>query len=168
MKFSIKHFFSKCEQICTKLQIQSHLLKKALMKNFIFYPVKYELPRLLHRHFTSCLHLFNWRAFKQIYQLTEKLISFFINFTHHKIKIKQVNIQGVVFIISWFTCLVSSCTLIPLVLLVQSLAVLVRSLVILICRFVFFACPLVISVCPLVVLAVISTGLLITDVTSSY
>ena len=33
MKFSIKDFFSKCDQ---KLQILSHLLKKSLLKNFIF------------------------------------------------------------------------------------------------------------------------------------
>ena len=36
MKFSIKGFFSKCEQIREKLRIWSHLLKKSLMENFIF------------------------------------------------------------------------------------------------------------------------------------
>ena len=36
MKFSIKDFFSKCDQIRRKLQIWSHLLKKSLMVNFIF------------------------------------------------------------------------------------------------------------------------------------
>ena len=36
MKFSIKDFFSKCEQIRRKLRIWSHLLKKSLMENFIF------------------------------------------------------------------------------------------------------------------------------------
>ena len=36
MKFSTKDFFSKCEQICSKLQIWSYLLKKILMENFIF------------------------------------------------------------------------------------------------------------------------------------
>ena len=36
MKFSIKNFFSKCDQIRRKLQIWSHLLKKSLMENFIF------------------------------------------------------------------------------------------------------------------------------------
>ena len=36
MKFSIKNFFSKCGQICRKLWIWSHLLKKSLMENFIF------------------------------------------------------------------------------------------------------------------------------------
>ena len=36
MKFSIKDFFSKCDQIRRKLRIWSHSLKKRLMKNFIF------------------------------------------------------------------------------------------------------------------------------------
>ena len=40
MKFSIKDFFSKCDQICRKLWISSHLLKKPLMDNFIFCAVK--------------------------------------------------------------------------------------------------------------------------------
>ena len=35
-KFSIKDFFSKCDQIRRKLPIWSHLLKKSLMENFIF------------------------------------------------------------------------------------------------------------------------------------
>ena len=36
MKFSIKGFFSKCDQIRNFLRIWSHLLKKSLMENFIF------------------------------------------------------------------------------------------------------------------------------------
>ena len=36
MKFSIKDFFSKSDQIRRKLQIWSHLLKKSLMENLIF------------------------------------------------------------------------------------------------------------------------------------
>ena len=36
MKFSIKDFFSKFDQICRKLRIWSHSLKKSLMENFIF------------------------------------------------------------------------------------------------------------------------------------
>ena len=36
MKFPIKDFFSKCDQICRKLRIWLHLLKKSLMENFIF------------------------------------------------------------------------------------------------------------------------------------
>ena len=36
MKFSIKDFFSKCDQIRRKKSIWSHLLKKSLIENFIF------------------------------------------------------------------------------------------------------------------------------------
>ena len=36
MKFSIKDFFSKCDQIRGKMGISSHLLKKSLMENFNF------------------------------------------------------------------------------------------------------------------------------------
>ena len=36
MRLSIKDLFSKCDQICWKLRIWSHLLKKSLMENFIF------------------------------------------------------------------------------------------------------------------------------------
>ena len=39
MKFSIKGFFSKCDQIHRKLQIWSHLLEKSLMETFLFYAV---------------------------------------------------------------------------------------------------------------------------------
>ena len=35
MKFSIKDFFSKCNQIHSLLQIWSHLLKKSLVENFM-------------------------------------------------------------------------------------------------------------------------------------
>ena len=36
MKFSIKDFFNKCDQIRSFLRIRSHLLKKSLMENFSF------------------------------------------------------------------------------------------------------------------------------------
>ena len=36
MKFSIKDFSSKCDQIRRKLRIWPHLLEKSLMENFIF------------------------------------------------------------------------------------------------------------------------------------
>ena len=36
MKFSIKDFFSKCEQIRSFLRIWSYLLKKSLMENLLF------------------------------------------------------------------------------------------------------------------------------------
>ena len=41
MKFSIKDFFSKCDQISSILRIWSHLLKKSLMENFIFCEVHF-------------------------------------------------------------------------------------------------------------------------------
>ena len=34
MKFSIKYFFSKCDQIRRRLHIWSYLLKKSLIENF--------------------------------------------------------------------------------------------------------------------------------------
>ena len=40
MKFSIKDFFSKIDQIRWKMRIWSHLLKKSLMQNFVFCAVK--------------------------------------------------------------------------------------------------------------------------------
>ena len=40
MKFPIKDFFSKCDQIYRKLRIWSHLLKKSLKENIIFCAVK--------------------------------------------------------------------------------------------------------------------------------
>ena len=43
MKFSIKGFFSKCDQIRRKLRIWSNLLRKFLMENFIFCAVIYQI-----------------------------------------------------------------------------------------------------------------------------
>ena len=39
IKFSVKDYFSKCDQIRRKLQIWSHLLKQSFMENFAFYVV---------------------------------------------------------------------------------------------------------------------------------
>ena len=41
LNFSIKDFFSKCDQIRSFLQIWPHLLKKSLMKNLIFSTVEF-------------------------------------------------------------------------------------------------------------------------------
>ena len=41
MKFSIKDFFTKCDQIHSFLRIWSHLLKKSLVENFIFCAVSH-------------------------------------------------------------------------------------------------------------------------------
>ena len=43
MKFSIKDFHSKCDQIRRKLRSWSHLLEKSSMENFIFCAVLFEL-----------------------------------------------------------------------------------------------------------------------------
>ena len=44
IKFFIKDFFSKCDQIRSFLQIWTHLLKKSLMENFSFYAVVVAIP----------------------------------------------------------------------------------------------------------------------------
>ena len=46
IKFSIKDFFSKCDQIGSFLRIWSHLLKKSLMDNFFFVQCKSQLLHL--------------------------------------------------------------------------------------------------------------------------
>ena len=43
MKFSIKDFSSKCDQIRSFLRVWSHLLEKSLMQNFIFCAVLFAL-----------------------------------------------------------------------------------------------------------------------------
>ena len=51
MMFSIKDFFSKCDQIRRFLGTSSHLLKKFLMKNFFFCAVIKSLLGLLSFRF---------------------------------------------------------------------------------------------------------------------
>ena len=51
MKFSIKDFFSTCDQIRRKLGIWSHLLEKSLMEIFIFC----EVPTI---YFHELLHFY--------------------------------------------------------------------------------------------------------------
>ena len=46
MKFSIKDFSSKCDQIRRKLQFWSDLLEKCLMENFIFGAVMQAFSRI--------------------------------------------------------------------------------------------------------------------------
>ena len=70
MRFSIKDFFSKCDQTRSVLRIWSHLQKKSLMENFIF--VHLTAAWLLHNHwvtvekttsFTYCLITVNYADF---------------------------------------------------------------------------------------------------------
>ena len=51
MKFSIKNFFSKCDQIRSFMQIWSHLLKKPLIENFLCSDI------LLRRAYNLAKHL---------------------------------------------------------------------------------------------------------------
>ena len=87
MKFSIKDFFSKSDQIRSFLRIWSHLLKKSLMENFIFYAVSWTtLPKHLNRQkeevvifvdrVSYATKIFRWRhqnTKKNVYCLTEFL-----------------------------------------------------------------------------------------------
>ena len=52
MKFLVKDFFIKCDQISSFLRIWSHLLKKSLIENFIFCAVitRTYLSLLFHTH----------------------------------------------------------------------------------------------------------------------
>ena len=59
MKFSMKDFSSKCDQIRRKLRIWSHLLKKSLMENLIFCAVGKTL--LKNRNWTFPAVLFTWK-----------------------------------------------------------------------------------------------------------
>ena len=63
MKFSIKDFSSKCDQIRRKPRIWSHLLEKSLMENFIFVQSS-ELVSLAN-YIPFAATLFNWT--KQLY-----------------------------------------------------------------------------------------------------
>ena len=55
MKFSIRDFFSKCDQICRKLRTWSHLLKKSLMEHFMFCAVQVHNIRIgTKSKFTEC------------------------------------------------------------------------------------------------------------------
>ena len=55
MKFSIKDFFSKCDQVRSFLRIWSHLLEKSLTENFVFCKVivrdNMKMIRILIRFF---------------------------------------------------------------------------------------------------------------------
>ena len=60
MKFCIKDFFSKCDQIPSFLWIWSHLLKKSLTENFIFCAVSY-----------NCKSIYKLYKYKSIYKLPD-------------------------------------------------------------------------------------------------
>ena len=67
MKFSTKHFFSKCDQILRKLRMWSHLLKETSMENFIFRAVSLE-------EYDWCLSEDCWYVLQSFYTFIAELI----------------------------------------------------------------------------------------------
>ena len=68
MKFFLKDFFSKCDQIRSFLRIWSHLLKKSLMEHFIF-------CTLIDHNFTTDFSI-------QVYWLKKKNLAIDKNYFH--------------------------------------------------------------------------------------
>ena len=70
MKFSIKDFFIKYDQIRSKLRIWSHLLKKSLMENFIFCAVIAKSIRWQYRKWSwqnlSRIFILDWMIWEII------------------------------------------------------------------------------------------------------
>ena len=60
--FSIKDFFSKCDQIHSFPRIWSHLLKKTLKENFIVCPARV-IDRMFDWH-RSCVFVVNFKHIK--------------------------------------------------------------------------------------------------------
>ena len=56
MKFSIRDFFSKCDQIRRKLRIWSHSMKKSLMENLIFCTVMQKIHPFMHPSIQTFIH----------------------------------------------------------------------------------------------------------------
>ena len=81
MKFSIKNFFSKCDHICSFRHIWSHLLKKFLMEELIFFAVEAEnlitqlfiIFKLLYMFIVNLYHKKNWNKSHLIKPLTFNL-----------------------------------------------------------------------------------------------
>ena len=61
MKFSIKDFFSKCDQMRRKLRIWPYLLKKSLMEDFIFCAVS--ILQMFRNVQISSEKYLKWRIF---------------------------------------------------------------------------------------------------------
>ena len=74
MKFSIKDFFSKCDQIRRKLRILSHLLKKSFMENFILCAVV--IMRQIRKPFIRVSKIFSDKY--DVLKYLEKMKSWFL------------------------------------------------------------------------------------------
>ena len=99
MKFSIKDFLSKCDQIHRKLRIWSYLLKKFLIENFIFCAVleKKDLPkRDIHLEFLTTLML------SRISSCTQ--MSFKIGILKDFAKFTEKNLCWSLFLIKLYIC----------------------------------------------------------------
>ena len=78
MKFSMKDFFSKCDQMFKRLRIWSHLLKKSLIQNFIFGAVKVKCSGVdLFSFFLDSRSLFVLYAYVSIESIDYFLFSSF-------------------------------------------------------------------------------------------
>ena len=75
LKFSIKDFFSKCDQIRSFQQIWSHLLKKSLMENSIFLCSVIEATIVSNIIWASELRVSQYKAFKN-----DRLIKYTLSF----------------------------------------------------------------------------------------
>ena len=90
MKFSIKDFFSKCEQIQSKLRIWSHLQKKSLMENFIFcavtilkviaivkcFPTTEKWWHTWRRSMEKCLIMFHFYSLNSLWPYNWEIFAF--------------------------------------------------------------------------------------------
>ena len=94
MKFSIKDFFSKCDQIRSKLRIWSHLPKKCLMENFTFCLMENFTIRLFYRSshgdvtFKICYlikhkWIFTFPDNLAIFRYCHHTLTFFVNLYQH-------------------------------------------------------------------------------------
>ena len=82
MKFSIKDFFNKCDQIRRKLLIWPHLLKNSLMENFFFCAVTNFDPWVFIEEDQQKSFLFISYIFKDIYvpvKLMQQTCSWFLS-----------------------------------------------------------------------------------------
>ena len=80
MKFSIKDFFSKFDQICSFLRIWSQLLKKSLMENLFFCAVSCSR--------VACMADFMLKNSERIIQTT--ILEHILNFSLHNFKTTRV------------------------------------------------------------------------------
>ena len=74
MKFAIKDFFSKCDQICSFMRIWSHLLKKSLMDKFIVCAVQcFSSASCFVKQFLSSLYFFE-KIFYVFHESTQQYL----------------------------------------------------------------------------------------------